>query len=194
MFAADTGKPVRNARVNLVRWEGPRGTPQWARPDAQGRFEFSALIAGQYQLIAEAEGFIRLEFGQRVPPEPGKRIDLTDAQQFDKADITLPRASAMEGTLVDEFGDPAPSVLIQLSRLQFVAGRHRLMLVGGQNARRSTDDKGQFRIFGLDAGDYYVSALSGAFTDQNESGGFAPTLFPGTADANAAIPVHIGFG
>ena len=43
-------------------------------------------------------------------------------------------------------------------------------------------------------GDYYVAALCGAFAEQNETGGFAPTYYPGTTDAATARPVRVGFG
>ena len=39
-----------------------------------------------------------------------------------------------------------------------------------------------------------MSALSGVFTDQNESGGFAPTYYPGTASPASAQRVRVDYG
>jgi hypothetical protein len=68
------------------------------------------------------------------------------------------------------------------------------MPVGNRTSLRPTDDQGQFRIFGLSPGSYYISALSGAFAEGSESGGFAPTYYPGTPQASAAQPVSVGVG
>jgi hypothetical protein len=172
--------------------DGQRLT-NWIRTDAKGRFEYTQLQARRYTLRFEAERYVMLEYGQQRPGEAGLLIHLKDGEDF-RADMKLPRASALEGTLLDEFGDPAPSVVVQASQRLFAAGRHRLMPVGGRIAPVPSDDRGRYRISGLAPGDYYVSALSGAYTEANEVGGFAPTYFPGTIDAAAATPVSVAFG
>jgi Carboxypeptidase regulatory-like domain len=193
VMAADTGKPLPHARLRLVSFDAMR-VARSAGTDENGRFEFDELKPGRYQLQASADRYLTLQFGQTKPPEPGRPIDLVVGQQFDDADFTLPRTGAIEGVLLDEFGDPVPGVVVQLSQLQFVAGRSRLLPVGSRIAVRPTDDKGQFRVFGLAPGDYYVAALSGAFSDQHQTSGFVPTYYPGTAQAGAAVPVHLDFG
>jgi 5-hydroxyisourate hydrolase-like protein (transthyretin family) len=189
---AGSGKPIRNARLLLLPIEGQRIT-NWARTNSQGRFEYTSLQARRYTLRAEADRFVALEFGQKRPGETGSQIQLRDGEDF-RADIRLPRASALAGTLLDEFGDPAPSVLVQVAQRVYVAGRHRLMPMGGRLQAVPSDDRGHYRISGLAPGDYYVAALSGAYTDQNEVGGFAPTYFPGTSESGAATPVTVAFG
>ena len=115
--------------------------------------------------------------------------------------MALPRASAVEGTLTDEFGDPAPGVIVQIARKQYAAGRQRLMPMGGRYQPQPSDDRGHYRAIGLEPGEYYVTALPGAFADQpgafadqNGVGGFAPTFYPGTSDSGAAVPVSISLG
>ena len=193
VVAADTGRPLKGAVLQLVSYEVMR-VAKSAVTDAQGRYEFTGLLAGRYQLEASAERYLGLQYGQRRPPEPGKPIDLREGERFEAAVIALPRAGAIEGRLLDEFNDPAPNIIVQASRLEFVAGRHRLLPLGSRIAPRPTDDKGQFRIAGLGPGSYYLCALSGAFTEQNEVGGFAPTYYPGTAEVSEARPVRLGFG
>jgi hypothetical protein len=111
-----------------------------------------------------------------------------------RADMLLPRASAVEGGLMDEFGDPAPGVIVQLARKQYAAGRQRLMPMGGRYQPQPSDDRGHYRVIGLEPGEYYVTALPGAFTDQTSTGGFAPTFYPGTNDSGAATPVSVSIG
>jgi 5-hydroxyisourate hydrolase-like protein (transthyretin family) len=193
---AATGKPLSVATLRLVRWEGGRGAQSSRPTDTDGRFAFTDLLPGSYQLSAAAEGYgyVGLDFGQRLPTEPGRRIELGDGQQFDKADFALSRTGAIEGRLVDEFGDPMPGVTVQIARVMFAAGKRRLMPVsGGPIATRPTDDLGQFRVFNLSPGDYYVLALSGPFAGADDPSGFAPTYFPGTRVATQAQPVHVGY-
>lgn len=191
--SADTGQPIRRATLRLVSFDVMRQA-RTAVTDGDGRFEFAGLLAGRYQLNASAERYLGLEFGQRRPPEPGRPIDLAEKQHFTDAYFSLPRAGVIEGTVVDEFGDPAPNISVMVYRSEFIAGRRRLMPAGSPTALRPTDDKGQFRLYGLTPGDYFVGAMSGVFTESNETGGFAPTFLPGVIDAASATPVRLGFG
>jgi hypothetical protein len=121
-------------------------------------------------------------------------VTLRDGEQFDKADFSLPRGGAIEVRLLDEFGEPAPGLQVQLSQVEYAGGRRRLMPRGSAGTSARTDDRGFIRLHGLAPGTYYVSALSGAFAEQAETGGFAPTYYPGTADLSAAQPVRLGIG
>lgn len=191
---AVSGKPIKAAQLLLLPapGQGERLT-NWVRTDAQGRFEYKSLQAQRYTLSFQAPRFVTLEFGQKRPGETGTQIQLRDGEDF-RADMTLPRASALEGILLDEFGEPAPSVLVQVAQRQYAAGRHRLIPTGGRITTRPSDDRGHYRIANLAPGEYYVAALSGVYTEANEAGGFAPTYHPGTTDAGGATPVTIAFG
>jgi hypothetical protein len=201
--AVDTGRAVSGAMIRLVRWEGGRGSPSGTKTDAQGHFVLPDLLPGSYQLTVTATGFLTIDYGQRQPPEPGKRIELKDAELFERADVSLPRPSGVEGRLLDEFGDPAPGVVVQIASVQFAAGARRLIPMNTPPAN-PTDDKGQFRIDGLSPGEYYVMALSGPFAitpnmmtpgmKDSDRAGFAPTFYPGTAMAADAKPVKVELG
>jgi hypothetical protein len=67
----------------------------------------------------------------------------------------------------------------------------------GANSRDTTDDQGQFRLFGLPPGEYIVSATmrppGGDATDPgSENIGYAPTYFPGTSNIADAQRVTVG--
>ncbi len=184
--AAETGKPIANARLLLVGVEGTRLT-NWKRSNPQGRFEYTNLAARHYTLRVEADRYVSVEYGQTRPDEPGTLIMVDDGARV-QVDVTLRRTPAIEGTLVDEFGDPAPGVLVQPARRQFAGGRHRLVPIGSPQAAAMTDDRGQYRLT-IPPGEYFVLALAGVFADQNGVGGFAPTYYPGTIDSAAAIAI-----
>lgn len=176
-----------------LSWEVMR-LPKTAGTDAQGRFEFTGLLPGRYELSLTASGYLPYEtsgnrVGNALPP-----IDLEEGARFGKANISLHRPGAIEGRLLDEFGDPAPNVMVQVTRFEYAAGRRRLMPVGNRTAPRPTDDRGHFRVFGLTPGSYYVTALAGAFVEEGGPAGFAPTYFPGMIDIAAAMPVEVKIG
>jgi len=189
----DTNGPLPNVTIRLIRWEGGLGQQVPAtRTGADGRFTVEGLRAGEYALTFTADTFVTLEWGQKRPSETARRVQLLDSQHFDKADMTLPRTAAIEGRLLDEFGDPAPGMTVQAAQVQFAAGKNRLMMVGPQS--RPTDDLGRFRIFNLPPSEYYLVALSGQFAGPDEAAGFAVTYFPGTPVPGDAKPVEVGVG
>ena len=58
--------------------------------------------------------------------------------------------------IVDEDGEPVPGATVRVMRYQYLQGDRRLTPAGtGQ-----TDDRGQYRVWGLMPGDYYVNALT----------------------------------
>ncbi|HTM26699.1 MAG TPA: carboxypeptidase-like regulatory domain-containing protein [Vicinamibacterales bacterium] len=187
-----SGKPIRGARLLLLPTEGIRITNRTAT-DAQGRFEYTGLAARKYTLQVQADRYVSLEYGRSRPGEAGVPIEVTEGQNV-RADVSLPRASAVEGTLTDEFGDPASGVVVQLARRQYVAGRQRLMPLSGRIQPQPTDDRGHYRAIGVEPGELYVTALPGAFADQNGVGGFAPSFYPGTNDSGTAVPVTVALG
>ena len=193
--AAHTGKPIRGAIVEIIVYENISSRFRQVTTDADGKFEFTKLPPGQYRLASQASGHVRMEFGQKEPGppsllSPSRMIQLTDGESLTSVDFALWPFSAIEGTVIDEFGDPAPNTVIQVSQLQFAGGRKRLMPVGS-GPIRPTDDLGRFRFSGLAPGDYYVQAVSGTFADPNAAGGFAITFYPGTSKAAEAQVVTV---
>jgi hypothetical protein len=191
VVTSSAGRPIPNATIRAVQWVGGLGKQMTARTDAQGRFVFKELPAGSYDFTAQAEGHVSLRYGQRTTSDAPRRVELADAQQFTEADIVLPKFTAIEGQLLDEFGDPLPGVLVMPTQVQFVAGKTRLTPAQGANNVLPTDDRGVFRIYGLAPGDYYLTATSGPFAGPTNPPGFAVTFYPGTNNPQDAKAVHL---
>jgi Carboxypeptidase regulatory-like domain len=194
VVAADNGSPIRRAQVRVT---GQGAGSRVVTTDAQGRFEVRDLPAGRFTVSASKAGFVTLQYGQRRPSESGTPLELADAQMMDKLVIPLPRGSVISGRISDEFGEPVANAMVQAMRYGYQAGARRLLPAGSQNSRDTTDDQGQFRLFGLSPGEYVVSASlrtgTGDVVDPAaENTGYAPTYFPGTASAAEAQRVTVG--
>lgn len=155
VLAADTGAPLRRAQVRLTS-QNIRNA-KTATTDTEGRFDLSELPAGRYTLAVSKAGYLTLQYGQRRPLEPGKPIDLSEGQLLDRTDVLLPRGGVVTGRIVDEYGEPLADATVQALRYQYVGGQRQLAPAG---RAAQTDDIGQYRIFGLPPGDYYVTAAT----------------------------------
>jgi protocatechuate 3,4-dioxygenase beta subunit len=206
-ITADAGSPVRLA---VVRISSPDIGSKTAMTDAQGRYEFRDLPAGRFNLSASKAGYVTMQYGQTRPFEQGKPIDLAEGQALDKADFVMPRGSVISGRVVDEFGDPMSEAIVMAMRSVWAGGRRRLQATGRS---ATTNDLGQFRIYGLSPGDYYVSATipraemiafdmamamggggAGGPVGSNPNSGYAPTYFPGTSNGAEAQKIAVGAG
>lgn len=196
IVAADTGAPLRRAHVRVM---GERGVPGGiAETDAQGRFEVGELAAGRYFVTASRSGYVMQSYGQRGPNQSGTPIELADGQRADRVSFTLTRAGAITGRIVDEFGEPLAGAMISVQRYAYMGGRRRLVGAGAEGGFDQTNDLGEYRLYGLAPGEYYVSAQmrSRAFMIPGMSAppsgdGYAPTFFPGTASPASAERVIV---
>jgi len=203
VLAADTGKPVAGAIVILVNTRASNPAERqghWIRTDADGHWEAQDLSSGAYTLSVSKAGYLRIEYGQKRPFERGKSLDVGAGQVLDRIDIMLPRAGAMTGKVLDEFGDPAAGVFVRAHRQRYVDGRRELTplvetLEGLANGGGDiTDDLGQFRIYGLSPGDYYVSASFNPPGQAAAAVGYPPVYYPGTPSAGEARRISVGLG
>ncbi len=188
------GRPLRGARVEVVTAEEQRGRGL-ASTDVDGRYEIRGLGANSYLVSASKPGYVTLELGQRRAFEHGQPVTLRAGETLEKVDLTLPRAGAITGRLVDESGDPIEGASIQIMEIQFANGHRQLVQASGVRARM-TNDLGRYRVWGLQPGQYVVTALVGSDVSGQSTAaklpGYAPTYFPGTANASDAQLVTVG--
>ena len=203
VVAGDTGSALRRAQVRI---SGPDIGTKTALTDTQGRYEFRDLPAGRFNVSVTKSGFVTMQYGQNRPFETGRPIELVDAQALDKVDVSLPRGSVLAGRVVDELGEAVAEAEVSAMRMQYQNGKRRLV-PSGRTA--STNDLGQFRIYGLPPGEYYVSAQLrnaatmmidmigsgvGGPTGSNQNTGYASTYYPGTPNPSEAQRVAVAVG
>ena len=196
VVAADSGKAMRRVQISLSSPD--LSEARSISTNAQGVFEFKELLAGRYNVSATRPGYIRLQYGQRRPGEPGRPIQLADGQRMANADFSLPRSGAITGRITDELGDPLSDVSIYPAQWKYFRGKRRMVPVSGGGPFNRTDETGQFRITGLEPGEYFVLATTRTTwtvdDNPNERIGFLPTYSGGTANPAAAAAVKVAMG
>jgi 5-hydroxyisourate hydrolase-like protein (transthyretin family) len=187
---ASTGSPVRNARVRVTSTK-LRETAT-ADSDENGRFELTALSAGNYVVTATKPGYLGGAYGQPRPLRPGAAVAVAAGQRVEPIDVRLQKGGVLAGSVENEFGQPQPGVDVAALRSQDVGGVRRLVMV----ARHSTDDRGGFRVFDLPPGRYYLSATVLDYDDRDthERSVDAPTYYPGTASVDTARVLTVKAG
>ena len=194
---AATGEPVRRALVYLRRIDGSPGgvmniqVSHTGTTDAEGRFAIAGIAPGKYRLSAEHSGFIATQYGSRGPGKAGALLTLEAGQKSSDLAIRLTPHGVITGRVLDEEGDPVPGANVQASRQVYAQGRKQMTRAG----EASTNDLGEYRVFGLPPGRYFVSA--GARPNPmlpQADDEYVTTWFPRTADATAAAPIDVAPG
>ena len=127
---------------------GPGRVQKEGETDETGRVEFGSLPAGVYNVVVRSSpsGFVR--------PISSESIQLKDGEAGSQT-IRLLRGGVISGRIVDETGDPLSRVSVRA-----IAKRGANGLPQGSSTGMPpiTDDRGEFRIYGLAPGDYFVAA------------------------------------
>jgi hypothetical protein len=213
-----TTDPIPGARVTLNRTQAPLtalpagavvavsptagggpASPSATIPaivtDSKGKFEFKDLDPGSYRISVASNGYARTEYGQRVFGSPGTPITLTPGQALKDLTISLTPAGNISGQIKDMFGQPLVGIPIQLMKPSYNANGQRSFQSAG-TAR--TNDRGEYRLYWITPGRYYLNAGSSQGTLPNIGGGgaspnevqdsYVSTYYPGVPDiAQAAI-------
>lgn len=187
---AVTGAPVPRAMVQLL---GLAVSPVLTPPD--GTFRFEHLQAREYMITAAKSGF------DSVPSADQSRSSLIRVGPS-RTDIKLqltPR-SVIKGVVTDARGEPVQGVLVQALRRVVEDGRAHLE----KHAYFTTDDRGEYRLWHLTPGNYYVRAAGrsggtrmyvGEYAPPVQSyEAFAPTYHGGAADLATATPFKLDPG
>jgi hypothetical protein len=197
IVAADSGKPLRRARVTIRAPELGTENQRTTSTNLDGRYEFKDLPAARYRLSVTRGGFLGLDYGQRRPGEIGRPVHIADGQTLDKIDFALPRMGTISGRVTDESGDPIEGVRVFATRLMFFEGRRRLVPV--VSSFLQTDDQGEYRISRLPPGSYCVMATTKETWTVTENGqdrlvGYMPTYFPGVTNSSEARRLTLTVG
>jgi hypothetical protein len=133
-----TGMPVRKARVTVRSKDGSYR----ADSDASGRWSLASIPAGEYDVSVECQGFL---------PPSAKRSRVRAPDDGSVA-VMLTPLSVIAGKVVDEEGDPVANLTVFALTYDYSRPAPPLQQV----AKATSDDLGEYRMFDLKPGRYYV--------------------------------------
>jgi 5-hydroxyisourate hydrolase-like protein (transthyretin family) len=189
----------------------PRSSPP-VLTDERGLFLFNGVEPGVYRLIFDSAGFSKRDFGQRTDAGEGVPLALTPGQTKTDIVMRLMPVGAISGRIRDAAGQPAAGVPVQLLRFQYDESGKRSMRPA---AATQTDDRGDYRMFYLSPGRYYLNVGNQAgstrpedapgaapgldgllfggvyFTPNRIPQNYALTYYPGTGDARSASAIDL---
>src|SRR4051812_39193178 len=176
VVAADDASPIRHALVTVNGRALGRASGVTIYTDTRGRFEVKNLPAGEY-VVRPAPNQYQGQFlqsGMGAPVAPPPKVTIADGQAVDVGDLTLNRAGAITGRIIDDAGDPISGVSVTPQRIGDRAG--------SGYAQQSSDEFGRYRLFRLVPGDYRVTAKPSSGGDYVGEGQAAPrfveTVYP----------------
>jgi len=186
VLAAVTNEPLKKARVAVEKEGDNPSAPYVAITGADGRFSISGIPAGRYDMYVERQGYVRKSYGEDEHGNSSTILSLSPAQQVSDLKFHLHHYAAISGRIVDEDGDPAEHLTVNVLKRRIVRGKAVLTNAG----QADTNDLGEYRVFDLRPGRYLVRASLGLQTERMASG-FAPTYYPNTTDVAQASVIEL---
>ena len=198
VFRSADNTPLKNAIIELIL-DGDQEHAIATRTTAEGQFRLKNLPAGQYEFYVSRNGYVTAQYGQKKPTDPGSKLWLHPGQPIQDLVFRLQRAAVIAGRVFDEEGEPMAGVAVMAMRQSFYRGKKRLRDAGSSD----TNDLGEYRIYGLGPGRYYLSANAAEggyavgekqYSESLKAGpekAYTRLYYPGTSDMSRASTVQV---
>ncbi|HEX4949445.1 MAG TPA: carboxypeptidase-like regulatory domain-containing protein [Blastocatellia bacterium] len=192
--------PARGVSVLLISVNRQATPPTQAgaqtrtTTDADGRYKFANLPAGNFRVTVLSPGYI--VFGTSDIVRNGHQIALKDGEAVERIDFTLTRGGVITGKVTSNTNRPIIGEPITLTQRDEAGKQVPFNAPEGVGLR--TDDRGIYRAYGLPPGKYLVSAGRG-----DARGGppgfmanrtYQRTFHPEATDETQATPVTVEAG
>jgi hypothetical protein len=158
-----SGKPLARTQIVIAPLPGTPSQTQSFRTNTFGNFSQAGFPAGAYLISAARRGFPPIQYGQKSWRAAGTPVVVKEDESVFLT-IRMPRYGAITGSVVDENDVGIPDHEVVAYRY----GKPPTLI-----ARATADDRGVFRIAGLDPGRYLVRTVARLYED----GGYLPTFY-----------------
>lgn len=195
------GSPIKGANVHL---HGPQKEKPEAYTDierhstrsaANGTFLVDGLSAGRYSVFVSKPGYVGVQTKTSRRPTHGVALSLGAGESLTGEVLELVPSSAISGKIVDEEGEPVMGVQVDARKWTFSEGRRTLQSVGGGRSfgDSMTNDRGEYRLFGLLPGRYYL-VVKPMWDSLSSEGRLVKTYYPNSRHIAEATPIVLGPG
>jgi hypothetical protein len=185
---AAPASPVPEARVELTPGERVVFT------NAMGEFQFRDLLPGTYSISSAHDGLVSVK---------EKRVPVSADQTVKNVALPMMPTPVIAGRVIDPGGEPLAAALVRAYHRTYTAFGSQLKIV----RKGMTNDAGEFRLFDLDFGQYFVSA---GYSDRNRAAaigktklsenvskaddGYGTVFYDTTEDLSQARSIHLAPG
>lgn len=150
----ERGEPMPGATV-FVRPLGQPNSARSATTDAEGKFTLNGLEPALYTVSGYSPAYVS-QISEPEGPLAFHRIG-------DSVRIELIKGGVITGTVTNAMGEPVVGIRVRVYRVRDIKGSVSRVIQYG-SSERPTDDRGIYRIYGLNPGTYLVSAGGGSGT------------------------------
>ena len=212
VVTAAEGSPLQWARVTLVQEHAGRHPLMYgATSDANGHFTLKDVTPGRYNFRATRNGYVDQSYRSDGTGD-GALLSLRPRQEVADVIFRLISAAVITGRVTNEDGAP----MVRARVLALRRATEEEMIEQGLPVSKKldvtavagalTDDRGQYRIFGLEPGEYYLTVTDLSEPDVNLpldqdyfvqkalGSDYAPVFFPGVSQLSQAQPISVGAG
>jgi len=147
--------------------------------DRDGRFAIRNVPGGEYRVRTEREGFFADAAGESV-----SSVTVTPNQSAETT-VLLSSGGVMSGRVVDAGGRPVQDATVDALAMTYENGYPVLRSA----VTKTTDDQGEYRLFWLVPGEYYIQVT----VPPSRGSGGQPlrTLYPAAMDTSGATPLAV---
>jgi len=140
-----TGGPLSKANVELRGADNDALVFSTATTEDDGQFLFQSVRPGRYRLVVSRQGYIRSPLA----------VSVAAGQQLNGVRLNMAPTGAIYGRILDSNGAPLGNIDVQALKLSYPQGQRVMTVV--QTVQ--TNDLGEYRLFWLPPGRYYVAAV-----------------------------------
>jgi hypothetical protein len=177
------------------------GFPKFLVSDGSGRFSFDNVPTGRYTIVTEREGY----YG--VPPAGSNALTQSSSASIDatSSSTALPDVvvrmipgGLISGQIRDANGQVQANIQVQAFSVHYQAGLPILEPLAGNE----TNDRGEFRLFWLPPGEYFVAATTRPVPGARGGGRGGPsssevapkTFYPNLPQPSLSTPINVKIG